>query len=227
MEGYVSKSHSESHKLVSIAIKHNIGTSEICPCHDNVTPQYSPPRQQANWTEGNEELRWLHLRNSPSHARYVVRRRSKGAYLCHLAVKFKFSEYVDMNTLKRAKEMGFGKLKISLGSPLNTSTFLNERKAEDETLLQQLFGFDPSTSWVINVPDSVKTPTDEWILTFDISSQTTYLGFESGVSPTNAILGIVLQWSEVIKFQTNDNPILLMALQEIEYVSPNNVTLSS
>jgi hypothetical protein len=217
MEEYTSKDHRTSHKLLSISMKHTVQVDAITPCHDNVTPQFSPPRTQENWTEEGEN-RWLHLRNSPSHARFIVRRLSRGAYLMHLVIKFKFSDHVDMDTFKRAKEIGFGKLKIATGSPLKTSMFLNEQRTEDATLPQQLFGFDRSTNFELTIPDNVTNPMQPWVLAFDTSSTTTYIGMESGVNPSNAILGILLQWSEVVEFQANDNPILIMTLNEIMYV---------
>lgn len=217
MEGQVNKSHSTGHKLLSISMRHTIHVGAITPCYDNVTPQFSPPRTQVNWTHEGEN-RWLHLRNSPSHGRYIVRRLSPGAYRMQLVIKFKFSDHVDMDTFRRAKEIGFGEIKIASGSPLNTSIFLNQQRTEDATLPQQLFGADASRTADLMVPDHVVNPMEHWELVFDLYPTTVYIGMEHGVNPANAILGVLLQWSNVLEFQSSENPVLIMSLDQILYV---------
>lgn len=216
IEGYVSKGHKNNHKMASVARRHAINVADICPCYDDVIPQYNPPRQQPNWTDEGD-IRWIYLHGSPSHARFFVPRLSKGAYMCRVVITFKFSGSVNQTTLAEIRKTSLGQLKISLGSPLNTLTFLGTPKPEDATLNRQLFGFDSSVQFKITVPKSVEMSKRSWTECFDISSETTYLGPQAGSNSTNSFLGIVLQWSNTTSLRSKFGQVLLMALDKIVY----------
>jgi hypothetical protein len=86
---------------MSISKTHNLKFNDITPA--NVIPEESPARTLPNWTVDNEDRRWLHLRNSPAHERYIVHGMSPGAYLVQIVIKFKFSDFVSTATLNQLK----------------------------------------------------------------------------------------------------------------------------
>jgi len=212
-----SEGHLRSHKIISISMRHEISFHDLVAAHNNVTPDFSPPRLLPNWTvDENTDRRWLHVRNSPSHARFIAQSVPKGAYLVQLVFKFKLSEHVKPDAFKELKHVGLGQLRIALGSPLRTSVFLNQTKTEDRTLGKQLFGSDFGGDFKLTIPADVKDPKESWEGTYDLSHAPVYIGMNARVNTTSAVFGVVLQWSEVQEFDGNENPVLLMTLDEIK-----------
>jgi hypothetical protein len=209
-----SEGHLTSHKIRSISMRHDFPFTDLVPSHNNVTPEFSPPRVLPNWTVDETERRWLHLRNSPSHARLIIQGVSRGAYLMYFKVKAKLSQHVNINTFNQLKGLGLGKLKIAAGSPLRTPVFLNEPKTEDGTLAEQLFGIACGDTFTLKIPDHVKDPKESWEWNCELSTPV-YIGMDARVHTTSSIAGILLQWSEVQAFKASEEPILLISLNEV------------
>ena len=102
--GKVSDNHKSTHKVRQILKSYQLlaSSSDVTPASTIVNPDFSPPRTQPNWTvpEGSEQ-RWLRLRNSPAHARFMYTSVEKtGAYIMRFGLQFVLSEHVTMMFLR-------------------------------------------------------------------------------------------------------------------------------
>jgi hypothetical protein len=210
-KGSTSKGHDIKHKVTSISKTHTLKFDDITPA--NVVPQESPPRTLPNWTVDEEERRWLHLRASPSQERYIVHGLSKGAYLVQITIKFKFSDYVSTAILNKLKGESLGELKVVAGAPSDTKVFFADPKkgTEDVNLAGQLFSSGRIFTLQLELPQEVTDPKQTWVKVCDFATPI-HIGRGSDANKAFSAVAILLQWSNVRKFQTNDNPVLLCTL---------------
>jgi hypothetical protein len=208
-----SKGHNTKHKVMSISKTHNLKFNDITPA--NVIPEKSPPRTLPNWTVDNEDHRWLHLRNSPAHERYIVHGMSPGAYLVQIVIKFKFSDFVSTATLNQLKKESLGEMKVVAGAPIDTKVFFSEKKngVTNDNLAGELLSSGLHITSQLKLPDEVTNPNQTWQMTFDYSATPIHIGTRSNANNAYATLAVLLQWSNVRKFATNDNPVLLCTLE--------------
>jgi hypothetical protein len=197
---------------MSISKTHQLKFNDITPA--NVVPQESPPRTLPNWTVDEEERRWLHLRASPSQERYILHGLAKGAYLVQLVIKFKFSDHVSTATLNQLKGQSLGELKVVAGAPSDTKVFFADLKkgTEDVNLAGELFSSGRMFTFKLELPQDVTDPKKTWIKVCDFSATPIHIGTGSEGNKAFTAVAILLQWSNVRKFQTNENPVLLCTL---------------
>lgn len=214
-EDRTSKGHVTKHKVMSISKTHNLEFNDITPA--NVIPEKSPPCTLPNWTVDKEDRRWLHLRDSPSHERYIIHGMSPGAYLVQIVIMFKFSESVSTATFNQLRKEGLGELKVTLGAPADVKKFFSDPKngATNDNLAGQLLSSGRQFTSTMKIPNEVTNPNQTWPMVLDYSKTPIHIGTKSDANNTYATLGALLQWSNVRKFATNDNPILLCAVESM------------
>ncbi|PQE32076.1 ubiquitin-ligase protein [Rutstroemia sp. NJR-2017a WRK4] len=212
-EDRTSKGHSTKHKVMSINKTHELKFNDITPA--NVIPEKSPPCTLPNWTVDNEDRRWLHLRDSPYHERYIVHGMSPGAYMVQVVITFKFSEFVTTATLNQLRKESLGEIKVTLGAPVDVKEFFSDQKngVTKDNLAGELLSSGRQFTSTLKLPDEVTNPNQTWSMVFDYSKTPIHIGTKSDANNTYATLGALLQWSSVRKFTTNDNPILLCAVE--------------
>jgi hypothetical protein len=198
---------------MSISKTHELKFNDITPA--NVIPETSPPCTLPNWTVDDEDRRWLHLRNSPAHERYIVHGMSPGAYLVQIVVTFKFSDFVSTATLNQLRTESLGEMKVVAGAPIDTKVFFSEQKngVTQDNLPGELLSSGRQFTSQLKLPDEVTNPNQTWQKTFDYSATPIHIGTRSNGNNAYATLAVLLQWSNVRKFAANDNPLLLCTLE--------------
>lgn len=130
---------------------------------------------------------------------------------------FKFSSHVSVATLNQLKGESVGEMTVVAGAPTDTSVFFKDPKTavSKVNLTGVLMASGRQFTSKLEIPQQVTDPSQVWEKVWDFSATPILLGTGKQASKNSATLAILLQWSDVRKFQTNDNPVLLCTIDQI------------
>jgi hypothetical protein len=132
----VSKSHQRLHKVLRIRKTHLLTVTDLIPASEEVNPEYC--QEGTNWTiEG--DVRWLHLREFDSHARFLAMGLEPGNYAVTLTIELRLSPKLTTQVIQQLKGNPMCKLRMYVGFPEDRKKFNNEKYGENQGLAKALF----------------------------------------------------------------------------------------
>lgn len=201
-KGHISKSHLQTHGIRQIQTTYDFAVADFVAADEHVNPEDSFGAK--NWTIGESDIRWLSLRKTNHHARFMATGLERGQYYIELELHVKLSP----KFAKSIKYLTAGdplcKLKVHYGKPKDRKTFAHGRFVEDASLATKVFSTRRHAETAVDITTDVAAI---GILTISFPSNTHFFRV-SGDKPHSNQFGVLLQWEDVTSFTNSDDAVL-------------------
>jgi hypothetical protein len=221
-----SKKHKISHKISHVVSTQRLCQEELIPPRDGVNPQYNPDKTKTYWDivtlatnptmNGGEtrHCRMIHLHGNDSHARFLTSARP-GHFAIVVCLELHISSFLSKADRETLQETGAGWLRVSLGTLHNKKDFYTGRYREDK--------FDSLVMTNDSLP--VKLLKDSWyeVVRIPVDQQIIQIVSDAVISvegPQGSLadLGLILQWSGVSAFESRNEAVVVMNIDNIRYI---------
>ena len=225
--GRTSKEHKAEHVVSHVLNTRMLSQEDLTPPKDVVNPEYNPSRSKVNWTiveatqgaenqdQGPKHFRVLHLHGNDSHARFLTSAKP-GHYAITVTLELQISPLLGETDREKFRKDGFEWLRIALGTLNDKKAFYSGRYREDafqsvslteESLPHRLL----KDYWW----DVVRIPLDQQYM--QIHSDLV-LSVE-GDHEFDTDLGFILQWSNMVAFESLDDAVVKVIVAHIRSVT--------
>lgn len=199
----VSKSHQTTHDIRRVKATYNLTVTDLIAADEQVNPEDSFGAK--NWSIGEGDVRWLSLRETNHHARFIATGLPQGHHYIELELLTKLSPKLSQASRQQLASTPLCKVTVHVGWPKDRKTFAHERFVEDASLAEKIFSqsikkaveISPDTSTLLKIP----LPTGIFHMGDD--------------NQNNKQLGFLLQWEDVLSFTNSDDAIVQIALVNV------------
>jgi hypothetical protein len=223
--GRVSKQHKNNHRVSHILSTQRISHEDLVPPLDVVNPEHNPEKSKINWSilevptdptanggaQATQCWRMIHLHGYNSHARFLTTAKP-GHFAINLCLDMTISSLLGQEDRQVLQKEGIGWLRISMGTVRNKKDFFTGRYREDE------FNYRMCTE--DSLPhkllkeywwDVVRMPLGLQYIQIDSDA---VLSIE-GPRGVNMDIGLILQWSDIRSFESDNESLAQIAVQNI------------
>ncbi len=212
-----------------------LSQEDLTPPKDVVNPEHNPSGSKANWTiveaapeagkqgQGPQTFRVLHLHGNDSHARFLTGAKP-GHYAITVTLELQISPSLGETDREKFREDGLGWLRVALGTLNDKKAFYGGRYLEDafqsvslteEELPHKLLKY----YWW----DVVRIPLDQQYIQIYSDVVLTV----EGDHELDTDLGLILQWSNMVAFQTLDDSVVKVIVTHVRSVTSSLLQPSS
>lgn len=226
--GRISKDHKTSHKVSHIVSSQRLHQPDFIPPQDVVNPEHNSEKTKINWSivtlptnrttnggeQGVQDWRLIHLHGNDSHARFLTSAKP-GHFAITVSLEVQISSVLSKADRQTLQEEGAGWLRISLGTLHNKKDFFAGRYREDtfdslrlteDSLTHKLL----KSYWY----DVVRIPVGQPLIQITSDAVLSVEGRQGFCTD----LGLILQWSGVSAFESRNEAVVLMYINNIRYV---------
>ncbi len=201
---------------------------DLTPPKDVVNPEHNPSGSKVNWSivesvpeagkedQRSQHFRVLHLHGNDSHARFLTAAKP-GHYAITVTLELQISPSLGEADREKFRNDGLGWLRVALGTLIDKKAFYSGRYRED--------AFQSLTLTEESLPckllkhywwDVVRIPLDQQYLQIYSDAVLTV----EGDHELETDLGVILQWSNMVAFESLDDSVVKVIVSHVRSVAP-------